>query len=123
MPDPASKDLFLRVLAAYCLQRRLAVPVPEHRFHPDRMWRFDFAWPVQLVALEIEGGTRRAGGGRHNRAAGYADDCVKYTEAALHGWRVLRATWEQVSSGLVYGYIDRALTPSTPDATHPSART
>lgn len=31
--------------------------VREHRFHPTRRWRFDFAWPDEKVALEVEGGT------------------------------------------------------------------
>src|SRR5262245_30655568 len=95
--DP--KSLFGSVLAAYCKQKQFPAPKPEHQFHDSRNWLFDFAWPDQLVALEIEGGTRLAGGGRHNRANGYANDCEKYTEAALLGWKVIRVTWEQVNSG------------------------
>ena len=31
-----------------------------------------------------------AGGGRHNRGAGYAKDLEKYSMAAALGWRILR---------------------------------
>ena len=25
----------------------------EFKFHPDRKWRFDFAWPEQKIAIEV----------------------------------------------------------------------
>ncbi len=65
-------------------------PEQEYRFHPDRKWRFDFAWPDSRLAVEIEGLTR--GGGRHQRMTGYTSDCEKYREAVRLGWRVLRYT-------------------------------
>ena len=65
-------------------------PEREYRFHPDRKWRFDLAWPDNRLAVEIEGLTRS--GGRHQRMAGYTHDCEKYREAAKAGWRVLRYT-------------------------------
>lgn len=56
----------------------------EHRFHPTRKWRFDFAYPVARVAIEIEGR------GRHQTVVGYRDDCTKYCWATKLGWRVFR---------------------------------
>ena len=44
---------------AFALQLRVAgLPAPEREFvfHPLRKWRFDFAWPEQFVAAEVEGG-------------------------------------------------------------------
>ena len=70
----------------------------EYRFHPTRRWRFDFAWPEILVAVEIEG-VVWGGTGRHQRAKGYETDCEKYNEALLLGWRVLRVTQGQVRDG------------------------
>jgi len=29
--------------------------VKEYRFHPKRLWRFDFAVPELMIAVEIEG--------------------------------------------------------------------
>jgi hypothetical protein len=60
-------------------------------------WRFDFAWPEQRLAVEVEGGMWS--GGRHNRAAGFAEDCRKYNAATRLGWRVLRYTTEMVTRG------------------------
>ncbi len=72
--------------------------VREVQFVIDRGWRFDFAWPDLRIAVEIDGGTRMAGGGRHNRAAGFAEDCVKLNAAVAAGWRVLRYTTEQLAN-------------------------
>ena len=38
----------------------------EYKFHKTRKWRFDFAYPDIQLAVEIDGGQWRAGGGRHN---------------------------------------------------------
>jgi very-short-patch-repair endonuclease len=64
----------------------LAEPRPEreYRFHPTRRWRFDFAWPAEKLAVEIEGR------GRHQTFIGFRNDCEKYNAALLLGWRVLR---------------------------------
>lgn len=67
----------------------LPVPVAEHKFHPTRKWRFDYAWPDRLVALEVEGGVWAQG--RHTRGSGFVKDMEKYNAAAALGWRVLRA--------------------------------
>lgn len=56
----------------------------EHRFHPTRRWRFDFAWPSQKLGVEIDGR------GRHQTVAGVRADCEKMNEAIRLGWRVLR---------------------------------
>lgn len=63
-------------------------PVPEHRFAPPRRWRFDRAWPSEMVAVELEGGVWTAG--RHTRGAGFLGDLEKLNAAVVLGWRVLR---------------------------------
>lgn len=55
-----------------------------------RDWRFDFAWPDAMVAVEVEGGTWTRG--RHVRGGGFRGDCEKYNAACVLGWRVLRFT-------------------------------
>lgn len=76
------------MINAACNALGIPEPVREFRFHPERRWRFDFAWPDASVALEIEGGIYCSG--RHVRPSGYAADCEKYNEAQLCGWRVFR---------------------------------
>jgi very-short-patch-repair endonuclease len=85
------------------------VPAPEteYRFHPTRKWRFDFAWPAQRVACEVEGGIWS--GGRHVRGSGFANDCDKYNAAQLAGWRVLRVTGQHIRSGQAQLLVREAL--------------
>ena len=73
-----------------CVGQGLPEPVKEYRFHAVRKWRFDYAFPALMIALEVEGGVWT--GGRHTRGAGYLGDVDKYNEAALLGWLVLRCT-------------------------------
>lgn len=87
----------------------LPLPQTEYRFHDKRKWRFDYAWPVQMVALEIEGGTFLPGGGRHNRPRGFRQDIDKYNAAALLGWTVLRCTPTMVNNGEALTLIKRAI--------------
>lgn len=81
--EAANRMRFLRL----CEAENLPTPVYEHKFHPERKWRFDFAWPEQKVALEVQGGLFV--GGRHARGAGIARDMEKASAAASLGWRLL----------------------------------
>lgn len=85
----------------------LPEPVAEHRFHPTRKWRFDFAWPEYMVAVEIEGGTWT--GGRHNTGKGMDSDMEKYNAAALMGWMVLRFSTSRVKDGVAVNLAKYAL--------------
>jgi very-short-patch-repair endonuclease len=85
----------------------LPEPAREYRFDPPRRWRFDFAYPAQMVAIEVEGGTWT--GGRHTRPAGFENDCEKYNRAALLGWRVLRFTRDMVLDGRARDVLSTAL--------------
>jgi very-short-patch-repair endonuclease len=81
-------------------------PLEEYRFHPKRRWRFDFAWPQRRLAVELEGGIFVHG--RHVRARGYDNDCEKYNEAQLLGWRVLRFTSCMIQDGRALALLERA---------------
>ena len=70
-------------------------PVAEYRFHRDRRWRFDFAWPDVRCAVEIDGGAFTRG--RHTRGKGFEADLEKMNEATLLGWRVFRFTPQMLS--------------------------
>jgi very-short-patch-repair endonuclease len=58
--------------------------------------RFDIAFPVERVYIELEGGTRSRG--RHVRGNGYHNDCLKYNLAQLQGWLQLRYTSEALAN-------------------------
>ena len=90
-------DVFLRAERIKGYER-------EYQFHPSRKWRFDFAWPALMIAVEVEGGVWS--GGRHTRGKGFVEDCVKYNEAALLGWTIFRCTTDMVRSGQAMHYIE-----------------
>src|SRR5216684_2330146 len=101
------QQVSLEVLARFCGLYTLPVPVEEFRFHPERRWRFDFAYPDVKIGIEIEGGVWS--GGRHTRGKGFILDCEKYNEAQILGWKVLRFTPSQVLSGIAFATIKRAI--------------
>lgn len=84
-----------------CLAAHIPDPLwgdDEVVFHSERKWRFDFAWPNQMVAVEIHGNEfggkpctacGHSPGGRHVRGTGFRADRVKMREAQLLGWTVL----------------------------------
>ena len=79
----------------------------KQTFHATRKWRFDFAWPEEKVAIEIQGGIHSQG--RHVRPEGYEEDCHKLNEAQLHGWIELYVTAKQIRDGSAIRYLKRAL--------------
>jgi hypothetical protein len=87
----------------------MGLPVPEYEYRFDlvRKWRFDLAWPLHSVALEVEGGVWT--GGRHSRGKGMIADMEKYNAAAVAGWRVLRVTPDQLLTSYTLGMLKRVL--------------
>ena len=73
-------------------------PVRNLLFHVVRKWTFDCAWPMYMVAAEVDGGNHMVRWsekqGRHVVVGRHAqdEDMRKLNEAALLGWRVLRFT-------------------------------
>ncbi len=84
--------------------RDLPQPVREHVFDPKRKWRFDFCWPQQRVAVEVEGGLNKAQSG-HRSKSGIQRDVDKYNAATVQGWKVLRVTADMLKRDPV-GFID-----------------
>lgn len=87
--------------------RVLPPPRRQVRFHPTRDWRLDFGWPELRLAVEIEG-LVPSGKGRHQTIGGMTEDLVKYAEALILGWRVLRVSQAQVRSGQALEWAERA---------------
>ena len=95
---------------AFCLLLRQHLGeevVAEHRFHPTRLWRFDYAIPSHKIAIEVEGGAWIDG--RHNRASGFLKDMEKYNAAAVLGWRLLRVTPQQLLTTATLQMVAAAL--------------
>lgn len=64
-------------------------PQAEYRFHPERKWRLDYAWPDARVGVEVNGNAWGVkGGGRHGKAA----DLEKMNAAQALGWAVFQFT-------------------------------
>jgi hypothetical protein len=66
----------------------------EHRFHPVRRWRFDYAIPSIKLAVEYHGHAGFIGGktSGHSSIKGLTNDCEKINSAIGSGWRVLAFT-------------------------------
>ena len=95
------------ILTADLKKAGIPTPEAEYRFHPTRQWRFDFAWPDKKLAVEVEGGV--FSNGRHGRGKGFTEDCVKYNQAVVLGWRVLRFTTAQIAQNEAVEIIKSAL--------------
>jgi very-short-patch-repair endonuclease len=100
-------EMALQIRAA-----RLQEPVREYQFDTGRRWRFDFAWPVSRLALEIEGGVWT--GGRHTSGAGWHKDAEKYNTAVLQGWRILRCSVTHIRNGDALHWLEIALREPAP---------
>lgn len=66
--------------------------VEQHPFCEGRKYRFDFAFPALMLAVEVEGGA-------HGIKRQYQHDCERHNVALLLGWKVLRFTPADVDSG------------------------
>lgn len=75
----------------------------EHRFHPTRKWRFDFAYVALKIAVEQEGGIWIRGksghGGAHSLPTNILRDMEKSNAAQALGWRIFRFTPTQIRNG------------------------
>lgn len=81
--------------------------VRELAFAKPRKFRFDFAFPHKMLAIEAEGAIWR--GGRHTRGLGFMRDCEKQNLAVEMGWRCLRYTMAEIKSGIALAQIERVL--------------
>ena len=104
MPLSPGEEAF----ALHCREKKLD-PMREYIFHPKRRWRFDFYFPAQKIAVEVEGGY----GGRHQRRSGFEGDAYKYAHAALMGITVLRFTTAMVMRGDAIAFTLAALRGET----------
>lgn len=105
----ARDDVQAMQFRALCERRGLPVPTSEHLFARPRRWRFDYAWPTQKVALEVEGGVYSRG--RHVRPTGFLGDLEKYNHATVLGWKLIRVTPDQLFTTDTLEMLRAILTP------------
>jgi hypothetical protein len=65
------------------------------------------AFPEQKLAIECMGAV--FANGHHTRGQGYSDDCEKAALLAIHGWRYIPCTGQQVKRGEALQWIEAAL--------------
>lgn len=74
--------------------------IKECRFYPTRQWRFDYAKPQLMLAIEIEGGGYSRG--RHSDGKGFERDLEKYLCAQVDGWQVIRISYNMITDITFY---------------------
>lgn len=117
--------------------RACGLPEPQREYvaFPPRRYRFDFAWPDQKIAVEVDGGIRArtcrtcrgtglgsaqrgrcpscygsgVAAGKHTRKKGIEADCEKALLAFEDGWRVLRVTPQLVLDGRAVRALEAVL--------------
>lgn len=72
----------------------LSVYERQYRYIPGRQFRADFAWPVQRLIVEVQGGVFT--GQAHGSISGVVKDIERLNVATLHGWAILRFVPSQV---------------------------
>jgi very-short-patch-repair endonuclease len=97
----------VQALLTHIRQVGLPEPQTEIVFHPTRKWRFDLAYPEQMIAIEVEGAVYARG--RHTRGEGYEGDCEKYNEAQRLGWKVYRFSTGQVLKGKAVKFLEQVI--------------
>ena len=93
--------------AQKCVENNLMPPVFEHRFHPKRLWRMDYAWPESKVALEVDGGIWINGG--HNRGAQIVKTWEKENRANVMGWHILKCEPKTLMSEQTINLLKEAM--------------
>jgi hypothetical protein len=84
------KETIKKILWVFHREGLIPEYVEELQFHQERKFRFDWAIPELMIAIEYEGVFSKKS--RHTTVKGYTNDCEKYNLATLEGWRILRYT-------------------------------
>ena len=91
--------------ATFALQLRawkLPAAQRNYQFLPDRKLEFDFAWPDQHVAVEIQGNV-------HRIKAMFYRDTEKMCLALVAGWRVLPLSRREIMDWRGVGWVAELL--------------
>lgn len=95
-PEPEKKSIIPKPIGKYKLHIISVLEASgleyesEYIFSQERKFRFDWAVPQLLVAIEYEGIFSEKSG--HTTLSGYKKDVEKYNLATKLGWKILRYT-------------------------------
>lgn len=95
-PEPKKKSIIPKSIGKYKLHIISVLEASglnyesEFIFSKERKFRFDWAVPQLLVAIEYEGIFSEKSG--HTTLSGYKKDVEKYNLATKLGWKILRYT-------------------------------
>lgn len=95
-PEPEKKSIIPKPIGKYklhiisVLEASGAKFIPEFKFSEERNFRFDWAIPDLMLAIEYEGIFSEKSG--HTTLSGYKKDVEKYNLATKLGWKILRYT-------------------------------
>lgn len=103
-------------LNAELLRAKLGPYERNYRFDARRRWELDFAWLVERVAIEVQGGVQSYGRVGHTRPEQYQRDTVKTRAAQLMGWIVLPCTAACIRDGSIVADVETALELRRPHA-------
>lgn len=84
----------VKIVMQYWAAQGIPNPSVEHIFCPGRRWKFDYAWPMKGVALEVQGGLFIQG--RHSRGPALLKEHEKLNAGAVRGWRILYCIPQQL---------------------------
>lgn len=129
MKPLSDKDRYVDALLKQIRESGLPEPVREFRFHSERLWRIDIAYPAKKIMIEVDGGgwgrvvtchkchisvmkhlkdgrmVPVREGGRHNTAAGMEADNEKLDSAVALGWRPLKFNPRHIKEGFALKMI------------------
>jgi very-short-patch-repair endonuclease len=88
-----------------CKALGICSPTTEFKFHPDRRWRIDFAFPEVKLAVEIEGGIWKTS--RHTHPSGFMKDIEKYNALTELGWHLLRYIPQKINYDQIKRIYDK----------------
>ncbi len=81
--------------------------VPFRGISGKRRWRFDYARPELMLAVEYDG--IMSYGPSHTSISGIMRDAEKSTDAAICGWMLLRVNAKTIGSGVAQRWVELAI--------------
>ena len=91
-PKSAIEELFYLQLKA--MHQRDGVPMPKRQWKPieERQFRLDFAWPDQMLCVEVQGMA-------HRIKERFESDAERHNILTWRNWRIYYVTGKMVRGG------------------------